>query len=525
MRIGAFYSHAEEKCDFTVWAPLLEQVAVSIEGAHACTIPMQKDEYGYWHATLNEIAAQSNYRYELNGHLTRPDPASFFQPDGVHGVSQLVDHAAFHWADASWKGIPLEAMIIYELHIGTFTAQGTFEGIIKQVDTFRELGVNAIELMPVAQFPGARNWGYDGAYPFAVQNSYGGPQGLKNLVNTCHKKNLAVILDVVYNHLGPEGNYLADFGPYFTDKYRTAWGKAVNFDDAYSFGARNFFIQNALYWLKEYHIDALRLDAIHGIFDMGAKHILQELSEEVGTYAKKAKRDAILIAESDLNDARIIRPKSLGGYGINGQWCDEFHHCLHTVLTQEKSGYYQDFGSIEQLKRVFKEGFVYTGEYSRHRKRFFGNSYNDRETTQLVVFSQNHDQVGNRMKGERLSSLVNFESLKLAACGVIFSPFVPLLFMGEEYGEEAPFLYFVSHGDESLIQAVREGRKKEFSSFSWQGECPDPQAEKTFFDSRLNAALRNKGHHQALFGFYKKLIQLRKKIPALSHSSGEHCRV
>jgi len=377
------------------------------------------------------------------------------------------------------------------------------------------LGINAIEIMPVAQFPGERNWGYDGVYLYAVHNSYGGPDGLKRLVNQCHKKEIAVVLDVVYNHLGPEGNYLWDYGPYFTDKYKTPWGSAMNFDGAYSDEVRNFFIENALYWFKNYHVDALRLDAIHAIFDMSAKHFLEELVERVAEFSEGEGRKFYLIAESNLNDARVIRPREIGGYGIDSQWCDDLHHSLHTLLTGEDEGYYIDFGRLDQLVKSLKEGFVYSGQFSAFRKRRHGNSSKDRPGQQFVVFSQNHDQIGNRKLGERLSRLVPFEGLKLAAAVIILSPYVPLLFMGEEYGEEAPFLYFVSHSDPDLIEAVRKGRREEFIEFNWQGEPPDPQSQETFIESKINWERRKERRHKILLDFYKKLIGLRKETPAL----------
>jgi maltooligosyltrehalose trehalohydrolase len=353
-------------------------------------------------------------------------------------------------------------------------------------------------------------------FPYAPQISYGGPKGLIKLINECHKKRLAVILDVVYNHLGPEGNYLGDYGPYFTARYKTPWGNALNFDDAYSDEVRNFFIENALYWFKEYHIDALRLDAIHAIYDFSAKYFLAELSEKVDELSKKEDRKFYLIAESDLNDSRIIEKRNFGGYGIDAQWCDDFHHSLHTLLTGERSGYYVDFGKTEYLIRALKEGFVYSGQYSVYRKRRHGNSPKESSGNKFVVYSQNHDHVGNRLHGERLSTLISFEGLKLAAGVVLLSSYIPFLFMGEEYGEEVPFLYFVSHSDPDLIQAVRKGRKEEFESFHWKGELPDPQSSETFSNSKIDWEKRKEGFHRVLLNYYKRLIKLRKEIPALS---------
>ncbi|MGH7599134.1 MAG: malto-oligosyltrehalose trehalohydrolase [bacterium] len=516
MKIGANYL-GNGTGEFVVWAPFKTKVELKIVLPGERTVPMQKDERGYWKATINNVSPDHLYFYRLENEKDRPDPASHFQPKDVHGPSQVVDHAAFKWEDSDWKGIGLAKMIMYELHTGTFTPEGTFEAIISRLGDLKGIGINAIELMPVAQFPGERNWGYDGVYPFAVQNSYGGPDGLKKLVNACHQTGIAVILDVVYNHLGPEGNYLWDFAPYFTDKYKTPWGKALNFDDARSDPVRNFFIENAQHWLENYHVDALRLDAVHAIFDMSARPFLQELAERVEELSKNAGRKFHLIAESNLNDTKIIRPRELGGFGMDAQWCDDFHHSLRTLVTGENRGYYVDFGRVEQFVKCWQEGFVYSGQYSHYRKRHHGNSSKERPGRQFIVFSQNHDQVGNRMLGERLPALVSFEALKLAVGAVILSPYIPMLFMGEEYGEEAPFLYFASHSDANLIEAVRKGRKEEFKSFNWIGEPPDPQSVDTFLKSKLNWEKRAQGDHKVLLDFYKNLIKLRNEMPALAN--------
>lgn len=523
--IGALYDPRSGTCTFRAWAPLRESVDVKIIAPVERFVPMDRDAKGYWRAAAQDIGPGARYLYRLDNERERPDPASRYQPEGVHGPSQVVDVAAFPWSDGAWRGLPLESFIMYELHVAAFTSQGTFEKIIPRLDALRDLGITAVELMPVSQFPGARNWGYDGVYPYAVQNSYGGPEGLKSFVDACHKRGMAVILDVVYNHLGPEGNYLAEFGPYFTDKYRTPWGQAINFDGPYSDEVRAYFIGNALSWITDYHIDALRLDAIHGIFDFSAKHFLQELGEEVHRSAEELGRRIHVIPESDLNDARLIVPRELGGYGLDAQWSDDFHHCLRTLLTGEKSGYYEDFGAIDQMEKAYRDGFVYSGQYSSHRKRRHGTSSNNRPTRQFVVFSQNHDQVGNRMMGDRLSTLVTFEALKLAAGSVLLSPYLPLLFMGEEYGETAPFLYFVSHSDPGLIEAVRKGRKEEFKHFGWKGEPPDPQDEQTFLASELHWEERTKGSRGTLLRFYTQLIALRTKTPALFELSRERTEV
>jgi maltooligosyltrehalose trehalohydrolase len=471
----------------------------------------------FFTAFIKGLGSGVKYHYVLNGNQGRPDPVSRFQPDGVHGPSEVVDPALFQWEDEDWKGISLEEIILYEIHTGTFTQEGTFEGIIRLLDYLKQdLGVTAIELMPVAQFPGERNWGYDGVYLYAPQNSYGGPYGLKRLVNACHRKGLAVVLDVVYNHLGPEGNYLGDYAPYFTDRYKTPWGSAINFDGPESDHVRQFIIENALYWVTEYHMDGLRIDAIHGIFDFSAQHILYDIREAVHQQAKRLGRPIHVIVESDLNDVRVINPPKQGGYGLDAQWNDDFHHCLHTLLTGERDGYYEDFGDFQQLVKALREGFVYSGQYSPYRRRRHGNPSKHLPPSKFVIFSQNHDQVGNRMRGDRLSTLVSFEALKLVAGMVLLSPNVPLLFMGEEYAEEAPFQYFVHHSDPALVEAVRKGRKDEFAAFQWEEEIPDPQDVATFLRSKLNLDLRHQGKNTLLFEFYRRLIQLRQEIPSLS---------
>jgi maltooligosyltrehalose trehalohydrolase len=516
LKIGTRYAE-DGTCEFVVWAPLLDSVSLLIVSGNEQLVPMQKDESGCWKTVVKDVMPGTGYLYRLNGERDRPDPASYFQPDGVHKASQVIDHNLFSWQDSNWNSLPLSEMIMYELHAGTFTHDGTFDAVIPRLDDLNELGINAIEIMPVAQFPGERNWGYDGVYPYAVQNSYGGPDGLKRLVDACHTRGIAVILDVVYNHLGPEGNYLWDYGPYFTDMYKTPGGKAVNYDGPYSNGVRNYFIENALYWFEHYHIDALRLDAIHGIYDISAKHVLQELSEKVKEFSEIHGREFYLIAESDLNDPVVAMQGDRGGYGIDSLWCDDFHHSVHTLLIDEVTGYYEDFSRIEHLVKSIKEGFVYSGQYSHFRKKNHGSSSKDLPAERLVVFSQNHDQAGNRMLGERLSSLVTFEAQKLAAGIMLLSPYVPLLFMGEEYGETAPFLYFISHSDQHLIEGIRHGRKKDFEAFNWKGDPPDPDSIETFEKSRIDWNKRKNGPHAFILKLYRELVRLRKEVPALAN--------
>lgn len=521
MNIGAVYLE-DGKCSFTVWAPRRRDVILDITGPVCRRINMRKDHLGYWSAVVDHIVPGSQYFFILDGAERRPDPASFFQPLGVHGASEVVNHAAFEWHDAAWRGVSLQKMIIYELHVGTFTPEGTFEAVIGRLDELVDLGVNALEIMPVAQFPGERNWGYDGAYLYAVQNSYGGPAGFKKLVDACHQKGLSVVLDVVYNHLGPEGNYLKAFGPYFTDEHRTPWGSAIDFEGFYRDGVRDFFVQNMLFWFENYHVDALRLDAIHGIYDASPKHILQELSEEALNFSQRHGRSFYLIAESDLNEANVIRIPELGGYGIDAQWCDDFHHILHVLLTGEKDGYYIDFHSMEDFQKTMTEGYVYSGQYSQYRGRIHGDSTSGLPSYQFVVFSQNHDQVGNRMSGERLTELACFERLKLAAAVVLTSPYIPLLFMGEEYAEESPFLYFVDHSDPALLKATSEGRKKEFELFKTRKVFHEPGALETFMASKLHWEERCEGRHKVLLEFYKILIRLRKENVCLAWLDNEH---
>jgi maltooligosyltrehalose trehalohydrolase len=476
---------------------------------------MHAKPFGYFHAVVDGVSAGALYRYQLKNGRVRPDPASRHQPQGVHGSSQVVTNR-FEWLNSSWQGLPLEKYVIYELHVGTFTPQGTLDAIIPRIAKLKQLGITAIELMPIAQFSGNRNWGYDGVYPYAVQASYGGPIALKRLVDACHQHGIAVVLDVVYNHLGPEGNYLADFGPYFTDQYRTPWGQAINFDGTGSDEVRRYFLENAWQWIEDFHIDALRLDAVHAIVDPSARSFLQELVATIHEAGEKLNRSVCLIAESNRNDARLVSPPELGGFGYDAVWNDDFHHSLHVLLTQEQSGYYVDFDGIEDLAVCYREGFLYSGQYSKFRQRRHGNSPNQIPAKRFVVCAQNHDQVGNRNLGDRLSKTVSFEQLKLAAGVVLLSPYVPLMFMGEEYGESSPFLFFVSHEDPALIEAVRRGRREEFSQFSWTQDIPDPQSEDTFLSSKLNWELQTEGRHRILWFFYQELLRLRRDVPALA---------
>ncbi|HEY9001552.1 MAG TPA: malto-oligosyltrehalose trehalohydrolase [Mucilaginibacter sp.] len=505
-----------------LWAPFVKSAALETERGKI--IPLQRDNYGYWTGATDTIKPEENYLFVLDGNKKLADPASLSQPDGVHGPSQYIDLADFQWNDHKWKNLPLSDYVFYELHTGTFSPESNFKGIISKLDHLIELGVTAIEVMPIAQFPGERNWGYDGVFPFAVQNSYGCARGLQALVNACHQKGLAVVLDVVYNHLGPEGNYLSQFGPYFTEKYKTPWGNAINFDDAWCDGVRKFFIENTLMWFRDFHIDALRLDAVHAIKDFSPKHILKEIKENVDQLMKLTDKQYHLIVECDLNDKRYIHPIKKDGYGMDSQWIDEFHHALRVAAGQERNGYYSDFNGLADLAKAYSNAYVYTGQFSRHRRKNFGTKTNN-TGNQFVVFSQNHDQVGNRMLGERTSTLASFEMQKLMAGAVIVSPFLPLLFMGEEWSASSPFQYFASHSDKELIKAVQKGRREEFKDFHGEGETPDPQSLETFNRSKLNWEELRKEDHQVMFNYYKELIRLRKSNPALKSNDRKNMKV
>lgn len=504
------------QCAFRVWAPAAQLVDLHLVSPLDRVIPMRKDQHGFHFVLADDVLLGADYLYRLDGNAERPDPASRWQPAGVHGPSRIAQ-PQFEWTDTSWFGLPLRDYVLYELHVGTFSAQGTFDGVIAHLQELKDLGVTALELMPVAQFPGARNWGYDGVFPFAVQNTYGGPPGLKRLVNAAHALGMAVVLDVVFNHLGPEGNYLAQFAPYFTNQYATPWGAALNFDGPHSDEVRRFFTENALYWQTAFHIDALRLDAVHAIRDFSAVPFLEELTESCHRQAEALNRRFHLIAESDMNMARHILPRALGGYGLDAQWSDDFHHGLHVLLTGERNGYYSDFSGVSQFSKAWRQGYAFTGEYSHYRRRSQGSDPARNPVKQFVVCSQNHDQIGNRMLGDRPGAVPTHERLKLAAGAVLLSPFIPLLFMGEEYGETAPFQYFVSHTEPALIEAVRHGRSREFAAFGWKGKVPDPQDEATFQLCKLNHSLASQGWHRTLRELYRELLTMRRQMPALSN--------
>ncbi|MGI8907617.1 MAG: malto-oligosyltrehalose trehalohydrolase [Candidatus Sumerlaeaceae bacterium] len=512
-------------CLFRVWTPGKTSVSVHLVHPVESIHPMAPCEFGYWEATITGVSAGTRYLFQIDGKVDRPDPASRSQPDDVHKASEVIADR-FHWEDQHWFGTPLSRYVIYELHVGTYTPEGTFEAIIPHLQMLKELGITAIELMPVAQFPGTRNWGYDGVYPYAVQNSYGGHTGLKKLVNAAHNQGIAVLLDVVFNHLGPEGNYLGEYAPYFTERYKTPWGQAINYDGPHSEEVRRFFVNAACEWIEEYHIDGLRLDATHFIFDMSANPFLLHLAQRIKQTADGVNRRAYLFAETDTNDSRWIRPDTIGGFEMNAQWNDDFHHALYTLLPNADAGAYtNDFGRFSQLVKAFSDGYVYTGEYSNFRKRRHGNPSADIHGKRFVVFAQNHDQVGNRPKGERMCAQVSYEGTKLAAGSVLLAPYLPMLFMGEEHAETAPFLYFVHHGDPGLIEAVRNGRKEEFAHFMTDVEPADPQDPQTMELSRVDHRLRAAGRHKLLWELHRELLRLRREVAPLADLSKEHLRV
>jgi maltooligosyltrehalose trehalohydrolase len=520
---GAIYL-GDGSCSFRVWAPSARELSVDLYSPSPRAIALSPADSGYWQAVAHEVPPGASYKFHFGDGRSFADPASRLQLDGVHGPSRVVD-PAFSWTDSHWHSLAIEDYVLYEMHVGTFTPEGTFDAAIDHLPYLKELGVTAIEVMPVAQFPGTRNWGYDGVYPFAVQNSYGGPGGFKRFVDAAHGLGLAVVLDVVYNHLGPEGNYLGQFGPYFTDRYQTPWGQAINFDGNGSEAVREYFVENALYWVRDFHIDGLRLDAVHAIHDASDRHILADIADAVHACGRELRRTINVIAESDLNEVRIVLAGELGGYGLDAQWSDDFHHALHAVFTGERSGYYEDFGRMEDLAKALSSGFVYSGQYSTYRGRCHGTDCTDIPGRAFVVCAQNHDQIGNRMMGERLSHLIAIDDLKLAAGILLLSPFVPLMFMGQEYAETAPFLYFVSHTDRQLVAAVREGRKREFEAFAWRGEIPDAQDENTFARSKLNHDLRASGWHAVVLDWYRTLITMRRREPALARLDRERTTV
>jgi maltooligosyltrehalose trehalohydrolase len=506
----------DEGCSFEVWAPNAERVEVHLLDPVDEYLELEPSDRGYFHATVRGVGAGARYRFRLDGDGEFADPASRFQPDGVHGPSEVFDPAAFAWTDLGFNAPAFAEQVLYELHVGTYTEEGTFDAAASRLEELRELGVTTVEIMPIAEFPGSRNWGYDGVFPYAAESGYGGPAAFQRFVDRAHALGLGVFLDVVYNHLGPEGNVLPSFGPYFSGKYRTPWGEAVNVDDGGSDEVRRYFTENGLRWLEEFHVDGLRLDAIHAIVDTSARPFLAEVPEAVQELSQRIGRRLFAIAETPENDTRTITPRDLGGQGFDALWSDGFHHAVHAYATGEREGYYMDYGTLEQVAQALAEGWVFSGQYSRFWGRRHGSSPRPASPDRFLVYNQNHDQIGNRMNGERLSTLVPSDVVKLMAGVALLSPYVPMLFMGEEYGETSPFQYFVSHQDAELVEAVRRGRAEEFRQFTWAGDPPDPQSEETFARSKLDRSLREKPAHAGLLKYHRALIALRRSEPALA---------
>ena len=497
----------------SVWAPTSKSVKLQLAGAR---VALQRRTDGFWELDQPVLPAGTDYQFVLDDGPPLPDPRSPHQPQGVHGPSRIVDHAAFEWTDAGWRAPPLASGLVYELHVGTFSRSGDFDGVRSRLDYLADLGITHVELMPVNEFPGRRGWGYDGVDLFAPHHAYGGPDALKRLVDACHGRGLAVLLDVVYNHLGPDGNYLGQYGPYFTDAYSTPWGPALNLDQAGSDEVRRFICDNALMWLRDYHFDGLRIDAVHAFYDRSAKPLLEQLAEEVEALELQVRRPLVLVAESDLNDPRLIRPRAVGGFGLTAQWSDDFHHALHALVTGEQAGYYEDFGRVYHVARALLNGYVYDGGYSRHRARRHGRPAIGVPRRKLLGYLQTHDQVGNRAQGERMGQLAPASRVMAAAALVLTSPFVPMLFQGEEWNASTPFCYFTDHQDPDLSHAVSVGRRSEFASFGWlPEEVPDPQDPDTFERSCLQWDEIDETAHRRVLEWYRRLIELRRTISDL----------
>ena len=509
---------------FSIWAPRVDSIAVkTADGVY----PMTRGERGWWHADVTSAGDNSDYAFLVNDDPTPyPDPRSARQPYGVHGSSRVVDHSRFEWTDKLWHAPPLSSGVVYEMQVGTFTQQGTFDAAIERLDYLIDLGITHLELMPVASFPGNHGWSYDGVELFAPAEVYGGPAGLKRLVDACHRRGLAVLMDVVYNHFGPVGNYTGKFAPYLTHNHHTPWGDAVNFEDGGSDEVRRFFCDNAIMWLRDYHIDGLRLDAIQSMVDRSAIHFLEQLSAEVEKLSDLLGRDLVLIAESDLNDPRVVTPREAGGYGLDAQWSDDFHHALFAVLSGENTGYYSDFGSMAFLARSLERVFVFGGEYSPSRGRNHGRRVEGVSMQRFLGYIQDHDQIGNRAKGDRLVETVGTERAKVAAAIVLTAPFVPMLFQGEEFAASTPFQYFADHDDPLMARSVSEGRRREFAAFGWRAEeIPDPEDRETFLRSKLRWDDLQEPEHAKMLDWYRALIRLRKSQPDLNDGELGHTTV
>lgn len=509
---------------FRIWAPAVKSASVLIDGS---ATPLAQQEGGWWQADVASASPGTHYQFLLDGdNYPLPDPRSAWQPEGVHGPSRVYDQAAFPWTDAQWAPPAWPAAVVYELHIGTFTKAGTLDSAIERLPYLKALGITHVELCPVASFPGAHGWGYDGVDLFAPQESYGGPDALKRFVDACHAQGMGAILDVVYNHFGPAGNYVGRFGPYFTASHTTPWGEAINFEDGGSNEVRRFFVDNALLWLRDYHFDGLRLDAVHAYMDRSAIHFMEQLSIEVAALEAEKGREYVLIAESDLNDPRLISPREENGYGLDAQWSDDFHHAIIALITGDRGGYYADFGTVADLAKSLRRAFVFDGQYSQYRNRNHGRPAAGLPGWRFLGYAQNHDQVGNRAQGERISHLTTEGRTKIAAALVLTAPFVPMLFQGEEWAASTPFQYFTDHEDKELGRLVSEGRKKEFGAFGWNPEdVPDPQHHSTFERSKLHWEELSDPSHAEILDWYQQLIALRRATPELTDGALDQAEV
>ncbi len=515
---------------FAIWAPQARSMALSARGS---AFPMEgPDAQGWWRLELDGSGAGADYGFRIDEDpKVYPDPRSLWQPRGVHGRSRVYDQSAFAWNDGAFEAAPLASAIVYEMHVGTFTLEGTLDAAVEKLDYLKNLGVTHVELMPVASYAGKHGWGYDGVALYAVHEPYGGPDALKRFVNAAHAKGLAVLLDVVYNHFGPVGNYTGKFGPYVTDAHHTPWGGAVNLEGAGAHQVRRFLVDNALMWMRDFHVDGLRIDAVHAFVDRSAIHFLEQLAMETEALSAALGRRLVLIAESDLNDPRIVTPREAGGLGMDAQWSDDFHHALFALLDPHPAtGYYADFGSLAQLAKALKHTFVYDGQYSRYRNRMHGRPAAHLAQHRFLGYIQNHDQVGNRAIGDRIAQIAGIDRAKIAAALVLAGPFVPMLFQGEEWAASSPFPYFADHDDPELARQVSEGRKKEFAAFGWNPDAiPDPEERETFEQAKLRweeAAQESKqGRHAEMLAWYRALIGLRRNTPALNNGEPGNTRV
>lgn len=507
MFVGANFEG--NSCRFAVWAPYHKQVKLFLDAKNEL-LDMQPAGDGYFTLQTTRAKPNDTYLYRLDSAKTKPDPASHYQPKGVFGASAVIDHANYVWSDNAWGGLDLEDLVFYEVHVGAFTLEGAFKSMLPRIKELADFGFNALELMPIVQFSGKRNWGYDGVFPFAVQNTYGEPDDLKALVDECHRRGMALFLDLVYNHVGPEGNCLNDYGPYFPADRLGRWGPKVNLDGDGSLGVRNYFLENTRHWFSLYHIDGIRLDAVFTMHDKSPKHFLAELAEQASFLSEASGRKFHLISESGYHIPEVLASPDLGGYGFNGEWLDDYQHAVFAAITGERRGYYSNYGSMNEVVEALNKGYINVGDELGFKRKVHGKSYGEVPANQLVVFSQNHDQVGNRLLGDRLISIAGLEAAKLAAAMVLLSPYVPLLFMGEEYGETSPFLFFTDFEDKKLIAGVRKGRKSELAAFHWAGKVADPQSLDTYQKSKVNWQLRQSEEGKKTLGYFHALLDLRK---------------